>query len=61
MLNPNTPLSPSQALRMAQIEMWEQQQWKSPYFWAAFTLQGEWRSWNVGLPVSPNPLLTKTP
>ncbi len=53
MLNPNSPLSPSQALRLAQIEMWEQNKWKSPYFWAAFTLQGEWRS--------PNNLLTKTP
>jgi CHAT domain-containing protein/Tfp pilus assembly protein PilF len=44
MLNQNAPLSPSQALRLAQIEMWEQQQWKSPYFWAGFTLQGEWKS-----------------
>ncbi|MGB3534031.1 MAG: CHAT domain-containing protein [Microcoleaceae cyanobacterium] len=44
MLNPNSHNSPSQALRLAQIEMWQQQQWKSPYYWAGFTLQGEWRS-----------------
>jgi CHAT domain-containing protein len=34
---------PAQALRQAQLEMWEQDKWKSPYFWAAFTLQGDWR------------------
>ncbi|MFN0085226.1 MAG: CHAT domain-containing tetratricopeptide repeat protein [Blastocatellia bacterium] len=31
------------ALRAAQIEMLRETQWKSPYFWAAFALQGEWR------------------
>jgi tetratricopeptide (TPR) repeat protein len=31
------------ALRAAQVEMWQQKQWQSPYFWAAFTLQGEWK------------------
>jgi Uncharacterized protein conserved in bacteria len=30
------------ALRAAQLQMMSQPQWKSPYFWAAFTLQGEW-------------------
>ena len=34
---------PAAALRAAQIEMWKQPQWKSPYYWAAFVLQGEWR------------------
>jgi len=34
---------PSAALRAAQVEMWKQKQWQSPYYWAAFTLQGEWR------------------
>jgi CHAT domain-containing protein len=34
-------LKPSVALREAQLEMWKKGQ--SPYFWAAFTLQGEWR------------------
>ncbi|MFN7947965.1 MAG: CHAT domain-containing protein [Blastocatellia bacterium] len=34
---------PAAALRAAQIEMWQQQQWQSPYYWAAFVIQGEWR------------------
>ena len=36
-------LPPAAALRAAQLEMWQQPQWQSPYYWAAFTLQGEWR------------------
>jgi CHAT domain-containing protein len=35
--------SPSAALRQAQIEMRQKQRWQSPYFWAGFTLQGDWR------------------
>lgn len=34
---------PAAALRSAQVEMLRSSQWQSPYFWAAFTLQGEWR------------------
>jgi CHAT domain-containing protein len=34
---------PAAALRTAQVEMWKQKQWQSPYYWAAFTMQGEWR------------------
>jgi CHAT domain-containing protein len=34
---------PAAALRAAQIEMLQNSQWKEPYYWAAFTLQGEWR------------------
>jgi CHAT domain-containing protein len=34
---------PAAALRAAQVEMWRQKQWQAPYYWAAFTLQGEWR------------------
>jgi CHAT domain-containing protein len=41
MLNQNE--RPAAALRSAQVEMWKQKQWKSPYYWAPFTLQGEWR------------------
>ncbi len=36
-------LSPTEALRRAQLEMLSETEWKSPYYWAAFTLQGEWR------------------
>jgi CHAT domain-containing protein len=31
------------ALKAAQVEMWQQKRWRSPYYWAGFTLQGEWR------------------
>ncbi|MEP6924762.1 MAG: CHAT domain-containing protein, partial [Pyrinomonadaceae bacterium] len=34
---------PAAALRAAQIEMWKQKQWQSPYYWSAFVIQGEWR------------------
>jgi CHAT domain-containing protein/tetratricopeptide (TPR) repeat protein len=34
---------PSAALRTAQLEMMKQKRWHSPYFWAAFVIQGEWR------------------
>ncbi len=34
-------LTPAAALRAAQIDQWQAGQ--SPYYWAAFTLQGEWR------------------
>src|SRR5262249_48328782 len=34
---------PAAALRSAQVEMWRSSQWRAPYFWAAFTLQGEWK------------------
>jgi CHAT domain-containing protein len=34
---------PAAALRRAQVEMLSGGRWGSPYYWAAFTLQGEWR------------------
>jgi CHAT domain-containing protein len=34
---------PSEALRSAQIAMWKTRGWDAPYYWAAFTMQGEWR------------------
>ncbi|WP_261224258.1 tetratricopeptide repeat protein [Ancylothrix sp. D3o] len=36
-------LTPTAALRAAQIEMWQQKDWQTPFFWAGFTLQGEWQ------------------
>lgn len=35
--------TPAKALRRAQVEMSRQPEWRSPYYWAAFVLQGEWR------------------
>ena len=36
-------LSPAKALRQAQLQMWQQKEWRNPYYWAAFTSQGEWK------------------
>ena len=36
-------LRPAAALRQAQIQMWKQVKWHSPFLWAAFELQGDWR------------------
>ena len=33
----------SAALRAAQIDLWKLKGWSAPYYWAAFTIQGEWR------------------
>ena len=38
-----TKRSPAAALRQAQLEMWRQDRWQAPFYWAAFSLQGEWR------------------
>ncbi|HEV2915099.1 MAG TPA: CHAT domain-containing protein [Pyrinomonadaceae bacterium] len=35
-------LSPAAALRAAKMEMWKQERWRTPFFWAAFVLQGEY-------------------
>lgn len=34
-------LSPAAALRAAQVSIWKEKRWQSPYYWAAFVLQGE--------------------
>ncbi|HVR95504.1 MAG TPA: CHAT domain-containing protein [Thermoanaerobaculia bacterium] len=36
-------LSPAAALREAQDAIRRQERWRAPYYWAGFTLQGEWR------------------
>jgi CHAT domain-containing protein len=35
-------LPPAAALKAAKREMWKQQRWRPPFYWAAFTLQGEY-------------------
>jgi CHAT domain-containing protein len=35
-------LRPAAALRQAQMEMQKQKRWTDPYYWAAFTIQGDW-------------------
>lgn len=36
------PMSPAAALRAAQVAVWKERRWRSPYYWAAFVLQGDW-------------------
>jgi len=36
-------LRPAEALRRAQIEMWQQERWRFPYYWATFQIHGEWK------------------
>ena len=35
--------APAAALRLAQLTIRENSRWRDPYFWAAFTVQGDWR------------------
>jgi CHAT domain-containing protein len=34
---------PAEALRAAQLSLMKEPKYASPFYWAAFTLQGEWR------------------
>jgi CHAT domain-containing protein len=36
-------LTPAAALRAAQLEMSKDEKYSDPYYWAGFTLQGEWK------------------
>ena len=36
-------MSPAAALRTAQIEVAKEARWSSPYYWAGFQIQGEWK------------------
>lgn len=36
-------MSASQSLRAAQMDMQKQTRWRSPYYWSAFVLQGDWK------------------
>jgi CHAT domain-containing protein len=36
-------LRPAAALRAAQVSLMKEREWSSPFYWAAFILQGEWR------------------
>jgi CHAT domain-containing protein len=36
-------MPPAAALRAAQVSLMNDKRWASPYYWAPFTLQGEWR------------------
>ncbi len=36
-------LKPAAALHAAQLNLSHQKRWRSPYYWAGFVLQGEWK------------------
>lgn len=36
-------MRPAAALRAAQLQMRKETRWSSPYFWASFQMQGEWK------------------
>lgn len=36
-------LRPARALQTAQLSLLQENRWAQPYYWAAFSLQGEWR------------------
>jgi CHAT domain-containing protein len=36
-------LSAAAALRESQLSIWRQPRWQAPFYWAAFSLQGEWK------------------
>ena len=36
-------LRPAAALRAAQVSMSKDPRWHQPHYWAAFTIQGEWK------------------
>jgi CHAT domain-containing protein len=36
-------MSATAALKEAQTRMLKDKRWQSPYFWAPFVIQGEWR------------------
>jgi len=54
-------LAPPAALRKAQMTLESDARWRAPYYWGAFVLQGEWKSfgppsarrvsWRMVLPI----------
>jgi len=36
-------MTPAQALRQAQLALWEARPTSAPYYWAGFILQGGWQ------------------
>lgn len=57
----NEGLKPAAALRRSQIRMYQRKdEWNNPYYWAAFTFQGEWQ-WPAGEAGPANPKTTRVP
>ncbi len=52
-------MPPAAALRAAQNSIRQEPQWRSPYYWAAFTLQGEYRQVIKSTPAATSPVFTR--
>jgi CHAT domain-containing protein len=52
-------MTPAEALRAAQNSIRRESQWRSPHYWAAFTLQGEYRHVIKPTPASAAPVYPK--
>ncbi|MBD0327527.1 MAG: CHAT domain-containing protein, partial [Pyrinomonadaceae bacterium] len=52
-------MTPAAALRAAQNSIRQDSRWRSPYYWAAFTLQGEYRQIIKSTPAGPAATYTK--
>jgi hypothetical protein len=52
-------MTPAAALRAAQNSIRQEPQWSSPYYWAGFTLQGEYRQIIRSTPVAATPIYPK--
>ena len=37
-------LRPAAALRQAQVSLWREGDWRAPYYWAGFSIQGDWQT-----------------
>ncbi|MDX6694575.1 MAG: hypothetical protein QOF02_2178 [Blastocatellia bacterium] len=52
-------MTPAAALRAAQNSIRQRPEWRSPHYWAAFTLQGEYRQLIKSTPVADAPAYSK--
>jgi CHAT domain-containing protein len=52
-------MTPAASLRAAQNSIRQEPQWRSPYYWAAFTLQGEYRQVIKAAPANATPVYRK--
>jgi hypothetical protein len=52
-------MTPAAALRAAQNSIRQNPAWSSPHYWAAFTLQGEYRQLIKSTPVASAPVYPK--
>jgi CHAT domain-containing protein len=52
-------MTPGAALRVAQNSIRQEARWRAPYYWAAFTLQGEYEQAIKAVPIATAPVSNK--